>query len=461
MAPSQPISTLHFTCSEFSMPPTNRWRTAAGLQFDDRIPAELKDNKHWNSYGTKRWYMVMPLSDISVIDLSQAVAGPICATFMADFGADIVKVERPSGDVYRINRRDLNGKPFNPPFELYNRNKRALGLDLKSEEGKTLLYNLVSKADVVLQNWPPEVAEKLGADYETLTEYNEDIIYVHISGYGETGPDATKPAMDTIIQHLSGFSSLLGYDDEKPPIRSQSSLADFYAGYNAALSAIAAIRYRDKGNGGQKIDISLLESMMHNMDGAFEYYTNLDEEPGKGGRNAFFNPAVLYGAAEAADDWICVSLLLYSERVWKGFCEILDRPDLYEGEKYQTDAGRIEDAEHLTSLFENWLADVPADEAIETLNEHGIPAARHNSIREAAEMDQVKARGVFTDIDHPRYGVLTLTDTPFRMSETEPTIERPAPLLGQHNREILAEYGYSREEIEEFVERNVLVSEDA
>ncbi|MFO7927605.1 MAG: CaiB/BaiF CoA transferase family protein [Halobacteriota archaeon] len=402
----------------------------------------------------------MPLSDISVVDLSQAVAGPICATFMADLGADVVKIERPSGDVYRINRREFNGKPFNPPFELYNRNKRALGLDLKSDDGRELLYDLVSKADVVLQNWPPGVAEKLGADYETLTEYKEELIYVHVTGYGETGPDARKPAMDAIIQHLSGFSSLLGYDDDRPPIRSQSSLADFYAGYNATIATMGAIRYRDKGNGGQKIDISLLESMMHNMDGAFEYYTNLGEEPVKGGRNGFFNPDMLYGAAKADDEWICVALLLYSDRVWEGLCRILNRPDLYGKPEYQDDGARVEDAEYLTGLFEEWLATQPADEAIEVLLDHGIPAARHNSVKEAAELEQVAARDVFVDVEHPRYGDLTLTDTPIRMSKSDPSIERPAPLLGQHNREILEEHGYSDEEIESLIERGVLVSEE-
>jgi len=402
----------------------------------------------------------MPLSDVSVIDLSQAVAGPVCATFLGDFGADVVKVERPSGDVYRINRRELNGKPINPPFELYNRNKRALGLDLNSEDGLDLFYDLVAEADIVLQNWPPGVAEKLSVDYETLVEHNEDLICVHITGYGETGPDARKPAMDTIIQHVSGFSSLLGYDDGSPPVRSQSSLVDFYAGYNAAMSALAALRHRDNGGGGQKVEVSLLESMMHNMDGAFEYYNNLGEEVPKGGRNAFFDPDVLYGAAEAADGCVCVALLLYSERVWQGYCEVLDRLDLAEKPEYQTDDGRIADAAHLVELFEDWLADVPAEEAIETLNDHGIPAAKHNSIAEAAQMDQVQARGVFTEVDHPRHGSLTLTSPPVRMSESDVNIDRPAPLFGQHNSEVLAEHGYSAERIAELEEQGVLVAED-
>jgi len=400
----------------------------------------------------------MPLSDVSVVDISQAVAGPICATFLADFGADVLKIERPSGDVYRTSRRELNGEPINPPFELYNRNKRALCLDLKSDEGRQLLYDIVSEADVVLQNWPPGVASKLNVDYKTLTDYNDELIYVHLTGYGETGPDAHKPAMDSIVQHLSGFSSLLGYDDDEPPIRAQSSLVDFYAGYNAALSTLAAIRYRDKGNGGQKIDISLLESMMHNMDGAFEYYNNLDEEPQQGGRNAFFNPNMLYGAADAADGWVCVALLLYSERIWRGYCEVLDRPDLYEREEYRTDQGRVTDAAYLTELFEEWLADKPVDEAVDTLNEHGIPAAEHNSVAEAAELDQVSARDVFIDVEHPRHGTLTLTSTPVQLSECDVSIKRSAPMLGEHNQEILEEYGYSSEEIAELKERGILVS---
>ncbi|WP_255171152.1 CaiB/BaiF CoA transferase family protein [Natrononativus amylolyticus] len=401
----------------------------------------------------------MPLSDVRVVDLSQAVAGPFCAMFLADLGADVVKIERPSGDVYRVDRRELNGKGFNPPFELYNRNKRALGLDLKSDEGIKLFHELVEKADIVIQNWPPGVAAKLRADYEALTEINEDLIYVHVTGYGEDGPDARKPAMDTIIQHLSGFSSLLGYDGD-PPIRSQSSLADFYAGYNAAISTLAALRHRDRGNGGQKIDISLLESMMHNMDGAFEYYTNLGEKLERGGRNGFFEPDMLYGAARAADGWVCVALLLYSDRVWKGYCELLDRPELLEKDKYQSDSGRMADAEKLTALFEDWLHEREVDDVVETLNNHGIPAARHNSIAEATNLDQVKARDVFTEVDHPRYGSITLTNSPLRFSESNVEIRRPAPTLGQHNEEILTELEYPPEKIGQLEDQEVIVDDE-
>lgn len=403
----------------------------------------------------------MPLSDVRVIDCGQAIAGPLCATYLSDLGADVVKIERPGGEVYRTDRREKDGEPFNPGFEQFNRNKRSLCLDMKAPEGIATLYDLVEVSDVFVQNWPPGVAERLEVDYETLRELNDDLIYVHVSGYGETGPMATKPAMDTIVQHVSGLSSLMGYDDGKPPIRAQSSLADFYAGCHAAISALAALRHRDvRGAGGQKVDVSLLESLMHNMDGAFEYYHNCGDVPRHAGRNAFFDSDMLYGAAEAADGWVCVALLLYSDRMWEACCELIGREDLLEAEKYQTDAGRMDDAAELSAIFEEWLADQPADQAVETLVDVGIPAAKHRTIDEAADLEHVKERGVFQTVSHPRLDELTLTGTPLSLSETPTQPPRHAPVLGEHNREVLHELGYEDDDIDDLAAEGVLGARD-
>jgi crotonobetainyl-CoA:carnitine CoA-transferase CaiB-like acyl-CoA transferase len=382
----------------------------------------------------------VPLSDVRVIDCGQIIAGPLCATFLADLGADVVKVEPPDGETYRTDRRELNGEPFNPPFELYNRNKRSLSLDLKREEGQEALRDLAEAADIFVQNWPPGVAERLGVDYETLRERNPDLVYVHITGYGETGPRARDAGMDAIAQHVTGFASLNGYpDDDRPPIRAQASLADYFAGYSAALSAMGALRAVDHGEAGQKVDVSLLESLAHNMDGAYEYTQNLGEELQPGGAGTFSVPEMLYGAAEAADGYVCVALLLYSERIWTGMCELLDRPDLLADERYETGPGRMADAEQLTDIFRDWLADVPVDEAVERLGEHNIPASESNSVAEAAQLEQYAARGTFVTVEHDRYGDLTLTDTPLDLSRDDVGIRRVAPELGEHSHEVLAE----------------------
>ncbi|WP_174811750.1 CaiB/BaiF CoA transferase family protein [Salinadaptatus halalkaliphilus] len=396
----------------------------------------------------------MPLSDISVVDCGQVIAGPLCATFLADLGADVVKIEPPDGEMFRTDRRELEGEPFNPGFELFNRNKRAVSLDLKADEGREIVHDLVEKADIFVQNWPPGVAERLGVDYETLSEINEDIIYVHITGYGQSGPMTDLPGMDAMMQHVSGFSSMLGYEDH-PPIRSQSSLADYFAAYNATISALGALIHRDRA-GGQKIDVSLLESIAHNLDGAYEFYNNLGEVLSHGGRNLCHQREMLYGAAEADDGWVAVALLLYSDRIWTGYCEVLDRPDLLEDETYQTPQGRIADLGALTDRFESWLAEQPVDEAVSVLNENGIPAAPYQTIDEAAEMDQMEHLGVFEEITHPQYDSLTLTSSPLSLSKAEIGVEQPAPLQGQHNRDVLRELGYDEDDIEALVDDSVV-----
>lgn len=399
------------------------------------------------------------LDDLSVIDASQIVAGPVCTAFLADLGADVVKIEPPGGEMARGGEWELNGNQINPAFLHLNRNKRSIAVDLKTDEGRDAIYRLIEAADVFIQNWKPGVAERLGVDYETLTGYNDDLVYAHITGYGETGPAAGNPGMDVIMQHISGFSSMLGFENH-PPTQSQCSLADYFAGYSTALSIMGAIHYRERGGSGQKIDVSLLESLMHNMDSVFEFYHALGLEPRRAGRTGYAQPDVLYGAAEAKDGWVCVALLLYNERMWEGYCELLDRPDLLEADRYQTPQGRREDIVHLTSQFEEWLTGYTVETVVPMLNEAGIPAAPHNTISDAAKMEQVQHRDVFVDIEHPEYGQeLRLTDTPLSLSETPPEIRAPAPMLGEHTREVLQDAGYSESAITKLIERGVFIEQ--
>jgi len=410
--------------------------------------------------------MGLPLEDVRVIDCGQVIAGPLCACFMADLGADVIKVEPPGdGELFRpesgeiddeYDTRTIDGRQFSPSFELVNRNKRAITLDLKTDRGREVLHDLLADADVFVQNWPPGVAERLDLGWEELHERNPELVYVHITGYGETGPLADYPGMDTIAQHVSGFASLLGYEGD-PPIRSQSSLADFFSAYSALGSALAALYHRDvDGGDGQKVDVSLLESLVHNVDGAFEIYNNQGEVPEPGGRNAFASPDMLYGTARARDGWVCVALLLFSDRVWDAYCDLLDRPDLHEREKYRTGQGRMDDAAELSALFEEWLESLTVERAVDVLNDAGIPAAEHNDIGEAAELDHMDERDVFRTIDHPEFQELTLTASPLSLSETGIEAPTHAPQLGQDVRAVLAEAGYDEAEIEELAAEDVV-----
>jgi crotonobetainyl-CoA:carnitine CoA-transferase CaiB-like acyl-CoA transferase len=397
----------------------------------------------------------MPLSDIVVLDATQALSGPVCAMLLADLGAEVIKVEPLAGEQARAGTHKMDGEPISPGFEQINRNKLSLSLDLKTDEGQEIIQDLASESDVFVQNWRPGVAERLGVDYETLKELNDDIIYVQISGYGETGPRASAPAMDPIIQHVAGMGTLHGLKGS-PPVKAQGAPPDYFAGYNAAVSTLGAIRNRDRGGGGQKVSISMLESMMNASNAAFENYLNLDIEPGKGGRGNPTLPDLLYGAAEAKDDWIAVALVLFSDRMWEACCDIIDRPDLLDDPRYAALDSRIEHLDELNELFREWLSEHTAEEAIDILNENGIPAGPVNTIAEATELEQVEHRGTFVDVEHPRYGSVTITDSPLELSKTDPEVRHHAPLLGQHNRDILGELGYSETEIDELEEREVI-----
>lgn len=392
-----------------------------------------------------------PLADVRIIDLSQVLAGPVCTTFLADLGADVIKVEPPpEGEPFRNRSRELNGESYAPLFELYNRNKRSLCLDIKRDDGRAVLHDLVASGDVFVQNFGPGVAERLGVDGATLEEHNDELIYVQITGYGEEGPMAGRPAFDGLIQHAAGLSSLHGFEGD-PPILAQSWLTDYFAGYNAALSTVAALYHRDHGGGGQRSSIAMFDSLVHNMNGVFEYYNNLGEAPTRAGTTGGTRDSeILYGGVEVADGWIGVAFFPHYPNVWKGFLELVDRPELADDPRYATAVDRRQDEQlrELNGIFEDWLEGRTVDEVVETLNAHNIPASKHRTVPEVAEMEHVEATDTFVEIDHPRLGSVTLTDTPLSLSETPPAIREPAPGLGQHNREILQEVGYAPDAID-------------
>jgi CoA:oxalate CoA-transferase len=396
------------------------------------------------------------LSDVRVVSLGQAVSGPMCSALLADLGADVIKVESPSGDSMRGTNRTLNGHPFSILYEQYNRNKRSVSVDVKREEGLEILYDLVETADVFLHNFQPGVANRLEIDEPSLRECTEELIYVSVSGYGESGPLADQPAFDALVQHAAGFASLQGYAED-PPQAVRGHLADFFAGYNAAVSILAALYHRDLSDGpGQKAEISMFDSIVHTSNAYFELFNNIGELPEERSRED--EESSMYGAMEAKDEWIAIAFLPTFPNIWTGFCELMDRPDLLADPRFETpaDRGADETRELLHEILSDWLQNHTADEAVTRLNDHGIPAAHHRTLPEVVESEHAQERELFVSFDHPQFGQVELTDTPLDLSETPPSVDRHSPLQGEHTKAICREIGYDADEIERLAAEDVL-----
>lgn len=396
------------------------------------------------------------LEDVKVIGISQTVSGPACEAFLADFGADVIKVEPTGGgEPFRRSIHELDGEGFNMSFQVYNRNKRSVSIDLKSQEGTRVMYDLVADADIFVQNFAPGVVDRLELDYGTLSEYNEDLIYLSISGYGTEDEWADKPAFDNLIQQASGFSSLHRPAGQKPTMI-KLWISDFFASYNAALSGLAALHHRENGGGGQKCEVSMFQSLAHTMNARYEKYQNLGEIPEP--REPDEKAPLMNSIEETADGWIGIAFVPAYPNIWRGFCELLDREDLLDHPDYADPDDRRQETNlpDLNEMMREWLLNHDSETAVELLNDHGIPAAPHNSVPDAVEEGPAR----FSTIDHPRLGSLEVTETPLDLSETPPEISRPAPELGQHNDEVLSEIDYSAAEITELHEAGVLGSMD-
>jgi crotonobetainyl-CoA:carnitine CoA-transferase CaiB-like acyl-CoA transferase len=396
-----------------------------------------------------------PLADVTAVSVSQVISGPVAEMFLADLGADVIKIESPDGgEPFRRADHDVNGEGANVAFETYNRNKRSLALDLKSDEALEVIYRLVESADLFLQNFSPGTAERLSLGYDDLKEYNEELVYVSIRGYRSGSSLSNEPAFDAIMQHISGFSSLHPFDEK--PISAQIWLSDFFSAYNAALSGLAALYHRKNGGGGQKCEISMFHSLVHNMNAAYEKYRNLGVDPGEDDE-----VDRLFGAERTGDGWISIACVPTYPHNWEGFCKVLGEEELMDHPEYRNPSDRNDPEVHneLNDMMREWLGSRTTEEALEKLKEHEVPAAPYNTVPEAAEMDHVEEAGTFVSLDHPRLGALELVDTPLDLSVTEPSIDTHAPQLGEHSEEILDEIGYSDDEIGDLIERGIVSGE--
>jgi CoA:oxalate CoA-transferase len=387
--------------------------------------------------------MKQALEGIKVLDLTRVLAGPYATMLMADMGADVIKIEIPGvGD---------DSRQFGPYIEnesayfmSLNRNKRSMTLNLKKEEARALLTEMVKKADVIIENFRPGTMEKLGLGYEDLKKINPSIIYAACSGFGHTGPYSQRAAYDAVVQAMGGIMSITGEKNGKPT-RVGPSIGDITAGLFGAIAVLAALNYRNTTGVGQKVDVAMLDCQLAILENAIARYVVTGEVPKPAGnRHASIVP---FEPFETLDGEIM--LAAGNDALWAKLCEVLGRQEWIGDQRFKTNFLRNENYEILRPLLADEIRLKSTSMWQAVLDAAGVPNGPINTIDKVLQDPQVLAREMVVEIQHPVAGVLKMAGVPIKMSETQGSVRRPAPLLGQHTEEILKELlNLSDEEID-------------
>jgi crotonobetainyl-CoA:carnitine CoA-transferase CaiB-like acyl-CoA transferase len=381
------------------------------------------------------------LDGLRVLDLTQVMAGPFCAMLLADMGAEVIKIEPPTGDPTR--GVDLELAPgVSAPFLAINRNKRGLVLDLKRPDGLTILERLVVGADVLIENYRPGVMERIGADYRRLSVLNPRLIYCSISGFGQTGPYADRGGYDLIAQGMSGIMSATG-SEGGPPVKVGVPITDLGAGLFAVVGILCAVRARHVTGRGQHIDTSLFEAgLALSAWEATEYWFTGQVPRGLGTAHRLNAP---YQAFRASDGHFTVGAA--NDSLFPRFCALLGLPHLIKDPRFDTVAHRLENRAALEPLIETVTVHQPRAHWLAKCEEAGVPAGPIYSVPEALDDPHARARGMVQEIPHPTLGRVKSLGNPVKMSRTPPVMTRTAPALGEDTDAILHELGLGEAEI--------------
>ena len=380
-----------------------------------------------------------PLAGLRVVDLTQAMAAPFCTMNLADMGADVIKVEPPTGEDMRRGSVGRNG--HSGTFVTINRSKRGITVDLKQPAGVEIVHRLVRTADVFVQNYRPGAAARLGVDYDTLAALNPRLIYCSISGFGSTGPYASRGGYDLIAQGMSGIISVTG-DEDGPPAKAGVPVSDLAAGLFGAYGILCALEHRERTGHGQFVDTSLLEAALAlTAWEATEYWTT-GRTPGPMG--SAHRLAAPYQALRAADGWFTVGA--NNERLFQALCAALGRPDLAADPRFVSGHARMAGREALAAEIEKTTGAAPREHWLTRLEAAGVPAGPINTYAEALADPQALARDMIVDLEHPGAGPIKALGVPVKLSDTPGAVDRAAPVLGQDNASVLTELGYSEAE---------------
>jgi len=385
-----------------------------------------------------------PLAGLRVLDVSQVMAGPFCCMLLGDMGADVVKVEPPgTGDQtrramgFRLKGSDSGG------FLALNRNKRSVEINLKSEAGREVFYELVRSADIVVENNRPGVAARLKIDYPTLAAINPRLVYASISGFGQTGPWSQRPGFDLIAQAMSGVMSGTGFPD-MPPVKNNIPIADLGAGLYALYGILSAVIGRGQSGVGQYVDASLFETALSLSVWETAEYWGTGHVPGPiGSANRMSAP---YQAVRARDGHLVIGAA--NQKLWLGLCEVMGRDDLRDDPRFATNVDRLANREVLIGEIERTFAARTTEEWADALLAAGIPAAPIYDYAESLASPQAQARDMTLEMEHPVEGAIKMLGFPVKLSGTPQQLRFPPPLLGEHTSQVLAELGFNDERIE-------------
>jgi formyl-CoA transferase len=395
------------------------------------------------------------LTGVRVLDLTNVLSGPFCTLHLALLGAEVVKIENPkAGDLARVlgNVPKYNKKLMGTSFLAQNANKRSLTLNLKAPEGKEIFKKLVAQADVVVENFRPDVMPRLGLGYPVLAEINPRLVYCGISGFGQTGPDAGKPAYDQIIQGLSGEMDVNG-DGRLHPLRAGFPVCDTVGGLNAAFAILAALYHREKAGEGQMIDVALLDSIMPLMGWVAANLLIGGQDPVAMGNDNF--TAAPSGTFKTQDGHI--NIAANRQEQWEAMAEVIGAPELKTDPRFQERDERKKNRKVLTPLVEEKLQQRPTAYWVEALNARDVPSGDILSLKAALSQPQVEHRKVLHSVTvDDEIGEVKLFGLTAQLSKTPGAITSPPPRLGAHTEEVLAGLGYSKEDVAALKEKGIV-----
>ncbi len=386
--------------------------------------------------------MFGPLNDIRVLDLTRVLAGPYATMVLRDLGAEVIKIERPLvGDEAR------GVGPFKDGVSLYfmsiNRGKKSVTLNLRTERGKQIFIELMEKSDVLIENFRPGTMERLGLDYDRLKAYHPQIIYAACSGFGQTGPYATRGAYDMIIQGMGGIMSITG-EPGRTPVRVGASIADITAALFTVVGILSALHHREKTGEGQFIDVAMLDCQAAILENAIARYLSTHTIPQPlGTRHASFTP---FESFETQDGYVV--LAIGNDELWAKFCNAVGQRQLIDDGRFKTNALRTEHYDELRPILTNIMKERSTSQWIADMEEVGVPCGPINTVDKVIEEPQIRAREMIVEVEHATAGKIQMAGIPIKLSATPGRVDAPAPDLGEHTDEVLAELlGLSGEEI--------------